>query len=201
MSYMLEPAADGPGTVPARFQKLEDKLDITVRELDARLLQIEGKAAEPVTKKPKVPWQGLLSAAQILAMPVVIVLVGFGLTGKLDLAIKQQQADLAGVTGMQESLKTLYADGLADGDYFRAALFVGAFGGVAAGPLVQAYDLGGDGRELAAERGLIAAGVRDVVRVCEVLKVVAGSKGEIYRPETRTLAAKISGGLSCGSGG
>jgi len=181
----------------ARLARIEDSLGRENRGLDARVLKLEGGAAPGAPANP-FPWDKLLSIIQIVAMPLVLAFVGWLLTNKLDLAIKQQQADLEGVKEMQSPLKTLYAQSPADEDLDPAALTLGAFGGVAAGPLIQAYELPGPIRKEAARMGLVAAGVRDKVRVCEILDVASLSTDVVYKQQTRTMINDIRQGLKCG---
>ena len=183
-------------TLEARLARIEDSLGRENRGLDARVLKLEGSAA-PKTAANPFAWDRLLSIIQIVAMPLVLAFVGWLLTDKLDLAIKQQQADLGGVKEMQTVLKTLYMVAPANEDVDPAALTLGAFGGVAAGPLIQAYELPGDSRREAVRKGLVAAGVRDKVRVCEVLKVASQSTDDVYQQKTREMVDKIRQGLKC----
>jgi hypothetical protein len=173
------------------------------RGIDARLLQLEGQKpppGPPPEKKPwyaRFPWEKVPPWLQAIATPLMVALIGYWLTGSLDLAIKQQQADISGVKEMREALADLYAAEPEKAKVDTAALSMAAFGGVAAGPLLEAYNLGGAARPEAAERGLIAAATRDKVRVCEALAAVKATTGTLYSADTRSFAAKLQGDLGC----
>ena len=173
------------------------------RGIDARLLQLEGQKpppGPPPEKKPwyaRFPWEKVPPWLQAIATPLMVALIGWWLTGSLDLAIKQQQADISGVKEMGEALASLYAAVPVKSSVDTAALSIGAFGGVAAGPLIEAYNLGGAARQEAAKRGLIAAATRDKLRVCAALATVKESTGSLYTPGTMTLAKELDDGLRC----
>jgi hypothetical protein len=182
----------------ARTAQLENRLECDQRGLDARLLLLEGQT--PSNTKPwyaQVSWDQVPPWLQAVATPLMVALVGWWLTGSLDLAIKQQQADVSGVKEMREALADLYASEPQKSKADTAALSIAAFGGVAAGPLAEAYNLGGAARTEAALRGLVAAAARDKIRVCDVVTSIAGSSTELYSKETRDMASDLQRKLRC----
>jgi hypothetical protein len=194
----VEDLANRLRIVDARTAQLENRLEYEQRGLDARLLQLEGPT--PSAAKPwygRVSWDQVPSWLQAVATPLMVALVGWWLTGSLDLAVKQQQADISGIKEMRGALADLYASVPEKSKADTAALSIAAFGGVAAGPLVEAYNLSGAARTEAAQRGLVAAAARDKIRVCDVLASVAGSKAELYTKETRDMASDLHGKLRC----
>jgi hypothetical protein len=184
----------------ARAAQLEERVEREQRGVDARLRQLEGQVSPAPAARPwyaRLPWDKIPPLLQAITTPLMVVLVGWWLTGRLDLAIKQQQADIAGVKEMREALKDLYAAEPEKSLVETAALSMAAFGGVAAGPLVEALNLGGAARSAAAERALIAAAALDKERVCDVLASVAGSTEALYAEETRNVAERLRRELRC----
>lgn len=136
--------------------------------------------------------------AQIVAMPVALAVLGYWLIGSVDLAIKERQADISGLSQIREALKDLYAAEPIKESVDTASLSMAAFGGIAAAPLIEAVNLGGDARPAAAERGLIAAAMVEKVRVCGVLASVRDSiSSKLYTADTREVARRLAEDLQC----
>jgi hypothetical protein len=96
----------------ARATQLENRVEREQRGLDARLLHLEGQAPLSSAGGPwytQVSWDKLLPWAQAFATPLMVAAVAYWLTGRLDLAIRQQEADFSGVKEMREALAHLYA--------------------------------------------------------------------------------------------
>jgi hypothetical protein len=178
--------------IDARILALEDRLERGQRESAAAELLTSG--AKPWYAR--VAWDQVPAWLQAVATPLMVALVGWWLSGSLELAIKQQEVDISGVKEMREALADLYADEPVKSKVDTAALSIAAFGSVAAGPLVEAYNLTGASRTHAAERGLVAAALRDKARVCKVLTSVA-AKASPYSEDTRQMASKLQGDLRC----
>lgn len=170
------------------------------RGFDARLLLLEQAAPASFAVGPwhtRVPWDQIPSWLQAIATPLMVALVGWWLTGSLDLAIKQQQVDISGIKEMREALKDLYAPEPEKSALETAALSIAAFGGVAAGPLIEAINRGGAARTNAARQGLVAAAALDRERVCRVLAVAADAAPALYADETRMITKQLHGELRC----
>jgi hypothetical protein len=193
------PPSDSPATC---IKDLENRVEREQRGTDARLLLVEralsatgAGSAFTGFRWDKVPeW---VQAAAAVATPVMVVLVGEWLTGSLDRAIQQQQADISGVKEMRAALVDLYAAEPEKATVASAALSIASFGSVSAAPLIEAFDRGGAAREEAARRGLIAASTHDKTRVCAVLASVSGSDNSLYRPETTKFAAELQKAMRC----
>jgi hypothetical protein len=210
---MVDPggAADHLAAMEARHQALQEdlrglearineRLDRDQRGFDARLARLEPAptpAGGATARQGRVAWDKLLPWVQALVTPVVVAVVGWWVSGSLDLAIKQQQADISGVKEMREALADLYAKDPEKAKVDTAADSIAAFGGVAAAPLIEAYNRGGAARPEAAKRGLIAAAVRDKGRVCNVLATVRQSADQSYTSDTHSLANELWGSLKC----
>jgi hypothetical protein len=193
------PPSDSPATC---IEDLENRVEREQRGFDARLLRVEQffrttDAGFPSTGFPwnKVPeWVQAIAA---VATPLMVVLAADWLTGSLDRAIQQQQADISGVKEMRAALADLYAAEPEKATVDSAALSIASFGSVSAAPLIEAFDRGGATREEAARRGLIAASTHDKTRVCAVLASVSGSDSSLYKPETMKFAAELQKAMKC----
>jgi hypothetical protein len=184
----------------ARSANLAEDTEREHRGFDARLRLLEQAAPASSAAGPwhtRVPWDQIPSWLQAIATPLMVAVVGWWLTGSLELAIKQQQADISGVKEMREALKDLYAAEPEKSALDAAALSIGAFGGVAAGPLIEAINRGGAARTSAARQGLVAAAALDKERVCRVLAAVADAAPALYAVETRMIAKRLHGELRC----
>jgi hypothetical protein len=184
----------------ARSAKLIEDSEREHRGFDARLILLEQAVPASSVVGPwytRVPWEQIPSWLQAIATPLMVAAVGWWLTGSLDLAIKQQQADISGVKEMREALKDLYAAEPEKSALDTAALSIAAFGGVAAGPLIEAINRGGAARMSAAQQGLVAAAALDKERVCRVLAATADASHALYPDETRKIAKELRGDLRC----
>jgi hypothetical protein len=192
--------ADAAGAAAGDVRAEEALLSEVVSRLDTLERRVEGLAVPPISAGPwyrRIAWDQVPSWTQAIATPLMVALVGWWLTGSLEVAIKQQQTDISGVKEMRDSLKDLYAPEPEKAKVETAALSIAAFGGVAAGPLVEAVNRGGAARVVAAEQGLVAAAALDKERVCRVLAAVTASSVKLYTAETKALAKRLHGELRC----
>ena len=206
MSHVGTPPPDPFAVV---MKDLADRAEREQRGFDARLHRLE-QGLPPIAGVPTsmgFPWDKIpdwIQAIAAVATPLMVILVGEWLTGSLDRAIKQQeaaiqqqQADFSGVKEMRSALVDLYDNEPKKTAVDSAALTIAAFGGVAAPPLIEAYNRGGAALAEAAKRGLIAASTHDKTRVCAVLASVSASTDQLYKPETIKFAADLQQALKC----
>lgn len=166
------------------------RLEREIAGLDARLRLLQGKAGGGSS-------EALRAWTQVLLVPVVLFMLGYWLKDTVDQAFKERQLEQSGLAQVREQLTELYSEEVNAGDALRVALAIGAFGGVAAQPLIEAVNLGGDSRRAAATRGLLTAGLIDHDRVCEALAATVVDNQKIYQWWTKQDAAELMGFLKC----
>lgn len=178
------------GNAPTDEQREMLRLERELAGLDARLRLIEGKTSSG-------RGEALRSWAQVLLVPVVLFVLGYWLKDTVDQAFRERQLEQSGLAEVRGQLTELYSEEVDAGDARQAALAIGAFGGIAAQPLIEAVNLGGSGRRAAATRGLITAGLIDHGRVCRALAATLANDQGLYQWWTKQDAADLLGLLKC----
>lgn len=177
-------------TPPTDERREALRLQRELAGLDARLRLIENKAGGG--------GEAIRAWAQVLLVPIVLFALGYWLKDTVDQAFKERQLEQSGLAEVRGQLSDLYGTEFDASEARQAALAIGVFGGVAAHPLIEAVNLGGDGRRAAAKRGLVTAGRIDHEQVCEALATTVTNDQKIYQWWTKQDAAELLGVLKCG---
>ncbi len=171
-------AAEGAAAREARLRRLEDEL----------------KKLQP---KRKDFWEKLQASSSLssLISALLVVIVGYYLTGSVNNAIQRQQLQLSNVKEMRDLLAELDT---ADINQANAAAFtLSAFGRPAVPALMAALLSGGDVRAPAAERALRAIGLNDSEAVCGPARKVLDNRSGRFTWLAHLAAIRLLGDLEC----
>jgi len=160
---------------------------------EARLghLEQELKKLQP---KRKDGWEKL-QALTPLVSGLLVVIVGYFLTGSVNNAIQRQQLQLSNVKEMRDLLAQLDT---ADTSQAEAAAFtLSAFGRPAVPALMAALLSGGEVRAPAAERALRAIGLNDSEAVCVPARKVIDNRTGRFSWLAHLSAIRLLGDLEC----
>lgn len=166
-----------------------------IADLERRLAAAEKTIGELKTKK-KGPLEILQVFMPIIA-GVLLVVVGYFLTGSVNNAINRQKLELSQVSEMRDLILKLGEPGASRATLEANALALSAFGAYAVPPLLNLLQGGGDTSYLAAKEGLRAVGIADQAAVCERLTAVLENRTRLYELEVHLAAIEISGELAC----
>ena len=169
-----------------------------VATVEERLARLEG-FAEGATKPPKKSrdWLETLQALASLLNPILVALIGFVLVERVNMTLRQRQADLASGEAISKLVSTLRDTGVelkaADG----AALTLAAYGRDAVLPLISVLEYGNDVTTAAAGKGLRVLGLtyRDVT--CQGLASVVANRTRLFKWTTHQAAVVLLGEVGC----
>lgn len=176
----------------------EDRLTLLEAELrsrDERLKRVEDQLHE-LGRNRKDFWDKLHSVSPLVSGTVVVV-VGFLLTGSVNVALQKRQLDLSTVKGMQESLAKMREPNATPGQTEAAAVALAAFGSHAVTSLISELQFGGTNRRNAAETGLRAVGLSDPKVVCGKLLTIVTNPSRLFNWHVHKSAIGILGDLNC----
>jgi hypothetical protein len=168
------------------------------RELGSRVAALESAAKKPAPPPPKKgPWD-VASLLMPLMNGVAIALVGWWLTGAVELALKRDTLQLAQVKEMQALITGLTSDKLDAETALPTALTLAAFGKPAVPPLLalltERFD---EVRGPAAESALRAIGMANREALCEPLVVLGRARaGRLSWPVHATVI-RLIGDVQC----
>jgi hypothetical protein len=166
-----------------------------VETLEARIAELEAEVGK-LKRQPK-HWTDVLKAVGPLISGVVVLFVGYLLTGSVNLALQEKQLQVSNVKEMREMLLS-FDDTTASLDKMKAtAVTLSAFGGFAVGPLLNLLDSGSSNKVLAAKEGLRAVGIIEPEAACEKLAGVLGNRTRLFSWETHLWVIRLAGQLSC----
>jgi hypothetical protein len=162
-------------------------------ELGRRVAALESAAKKPPPPPPKKGAWDLAALLMPLMNGVAIALVGWWLTGAVELALKRDTLQLAQVKEMQALITGLTSDKLDAETALPTALTLAAYGKPAVPPLLalltERFD---EVRGPAAESALRAIGMANREAVCEPLVVLAKARaGRLSWPVHATVIRLI----------
>ena len=162
-------------------------------------LQNRVSALEVAPKpKPKDGWDRLQIIAGALT-PVVLAVLAYVLTGKIELALKKRQLEVATVKEMQSLISEIvHAD---SGDKATAAAVgLAAYGSSAVAPLCNLLRSPQQPVVAGAIEGLRTIGAGDPEAVCKPMKEILANRTRIYSWENHQTAVEMIGQLRCKDG-
>lgn len=160
---------------------------------EARLGHVEQelKKLQPTRKDG---WEKLQAVTPMVS-GLLVVIVGYFLTGSVTNAIQRQQLQLSNVTEMRDLLAQL--DTADTGQAEAAAFTLSAFGRPAVPALMAALIAGGEVRAPAAERALRAIGLADPGAVCEATRKIIDNRTGRFSWVSHLSAVRLLGDLEC----
>jgi hypothetical protein len=153
----------------------------------------------PAAPSPKTPrgWLDVFQALSPLITPVLVALVGFVLVERVNVTLRQRQADLASGEAISKLVSTLRDPTVelkaADG----AALTLAAYGGDAVLPLISVLEYGSDVTTAAAGKGLRVLGLMHRDATCRGLGQVVDNRTRLFKWTTHQTAIVLIGELGC----
>jgi hypothetical protein len=160
---------------------------------EARLGQLE-QAVKRLQPKTKDPWEKLQAVSPLIS-GLLVVIVGYFLTGSVNNAIQRQQLQLSNVKEMRELIVQLNSNGC--GEAQSAALTLSAFGRPAVPPLVSVLVSGGDECASAAEQALRGIGLGDPGAVCEPARKLLDSRSGLVSWVACLSVIRLLGDMEC----
>lgn len=179
-------------TVNDDLARLQDDL---LRK-EARITKLEAEL-EQVKRKGKDAWDIFQSLSQSLSpfvTGVVLAIVGYFLTGAVNVALQQQQMQLSNVKEMKELLEKLGTTDITAEQAEASAFTLSVFGRYAIAPLIDLVLVGGEVRGPAAEKGLRAVGLREPTAVCDQLAHLLDTRSAW---QTHRVVIRLLGDLRC----
>jgi len=163
---------------------------------EARLGRLEDEIKK-LQPKRKDFWEKLQSSSSLssLVSALLVVIVGYYLTGSVNNAIQRQQLQLSNVKEMRDLLAQLDTAGSGQAD--AAAFTLSAFGRPAVPALMAALISGGDVRAPSAERALRAIGLNDAEAVCEPARRVLDNRSGRFSWIAHLSMIRLLGDLEC----
>jgi hypothetical protein len=160
---------------------------------EARLSRIE-QEVKKLLPKTKDRWEKL-QVLMPLTSGLLVVIVGYFLTGSVNTAIQRQQLQLSNVKEMRDLLVQLNTGDTAQAE--ATAFALSAFGRPAVPALVAALAAGGEVRAPAAERALRIIGLSDPDAVCPTVGRVLANHSASYPWPAHLSAVRLAGDLEC----
>lgn len=163
------------------------------RALESRLAVLEAAAKKPAAPPPRKSGWDVAALLMPLMNGVAIALVGWWLTGAVELALKRDTLQLAQVKEMQALITGLTSDKLDVETALPTALTLAAYGKPAVAPLLalltERFD---EVRGPAAESALRAIGMANREALCEPLVILARARaGRLSWPVHATVIRLI----------
>jgi hypothetical protein len=160
---------------------------------EARLSQLE-QAIKKLQPKTRDRWEKLQAVTPLIS-GLLVVIVGYYLTGSVNNAIQRQQLQLSNVREMRELLAQLNT---ADANQAESAAFtLSAFGRPAVPALVAALAAGGEVRAPAAEGALRTIGLNDPEAVCEPARKLLDNRSGSFSWIAHLSAIRLLGDMEC----
>lgn len=134
-----------------------------------------------------------------IATPIVVVLIGWYLSGSVDSALKRSELLLNNSKEIKPLVaQTLKAQTMEDAQAGAAA--ISAFNEYAIPPLLLLLRSGSANVQRAAEDGLLNVGAVRPEILCQQLAVILGNRTQLYSWENQEAAARLIGQLRCNGG-
>jgi hypothetical protein len=168
------------------------------RELLRRVAALETSSHKPVEAPHRKGFWDVVTLLMPLVNGIALALVGWWLTGAVELALKRDQLQLAQVKEMQQLISSLTAAKIDSASALPAALTLAAYGKPAVAPLLalltERFD---EVRGPATEAALRAIGMADHDAVCAPLKTLMTSRtGRLGWPVHATVI-RLLGDVQC----
>ncbi len=157
----------------------------------------DSRSSDPGHKPEASAGKGFWDWASIL-MPIAVVLVGWQLSGAIELGLKREAHEVAQAKEMRDLIAGLLKAKVKQEDAKSAALTLSAYGTVAVSPLLTVLtDYSDEVRLPAAEAALRALGRSHPDEVCKpVLHIVRNPGGAV--PWTAYASAvRLAGNIAC----
>jgi hypothetical protein len=159
--------------------------------IDERLQKVEN-SKQPKSKSALDVFQAFAG----IATPILIAIFAWWVTGRVELALKERQAQVGFVKEIQSLIQDLSrAD---DPDKAKeAGIALAAYGEIAVGPLMSLFRSSKQYVPQGAEEGLRTIGTTQPSLICIQMRRVIGNRTAIYSWENQKTAIELIGQLDC----
>ena len=179
-----------------RIKRLEDDIASGKTPLERRVDELEAKTRALQPKK-RDGWDKLQALGGILTA-ITTALVGYFLTGSVNMALEKRKLESTNVGQMRDLIRSFNSDKIESGDAEAHALTLAAFGEFAVPTLTAALGTNTQARALAAETGLLAVALHDRPFVCTTLTDVLDNRTQRYTWLLHKRTVTLLGKLDCG---
>jgi hypothetical protein len=180
-----------------RLDRIEAELAAAKLPIERRVDDLEAKLKKFEPKKRDF-WDKAQAISGII-VALVTALVGYLLTGSVNLALERRKLETANVEKMRDLITKFNSPEISAGDAEALGLTIGAFGEFAVPSLVAALGTPTINRATGARTGLLAASLnredRDVV--CTTLTDVVSNRTQRYAVLMKLRAVELLGILEC----
>lgn len=157
---------------------------------------VEEHAPKP-DAKPSDTGKGLRDWVSIV-MPIAVLLVGWRLSGAIELGLKREAHEVAQAKEMRDLITELLKAKVKQADAKSAALTLSAYGAVAVSPLLTVLtDYSDEVRLPAAEAALRALGRSHPDEVCKPVLHIVRSPGGAVPWTAYASAVRLVGNIAC----
>jgi hypothetical protein len=179
-----------------RIKRVEDDIASSKTPLEKRVEELEAKTRALQPKK-RDGWDKLQALGGILTA-LTTALVGYFLTGSVNMALEKRKLESTNVGQMRDLIRSFNSDKIESGDAEAHALTLAAFGEFAVPTLTAALGTNTQARALAAETGLMAVALHDRPFVCTTLVDVLDNRTQRYTWLLQKRTVTLLGKLDCG---
>jgi len=138
-----------------------------------------------------------MKVAEVIAMPIVVLYLGAGITDSVETALKREEIELTGASAMRELLVNFRAVDSTEEQFEGTALALSTFGKAAVPSLLVELDRGGTLSRSAAQKGLKVIGMSHSAYTCDMLLKVLQDKSQSYSLEAHVAVIQLTGQLLC----
>lgn len=167
-------------------------LEADMHSINERLGILEDKLQKGITNR-----KGFWELAAPYFSGIAVLVVGYLLTGSVNIALQRQQLQLSNAKEIKELLITLAKSNTDSKEVESAALALAAFGSPAIAPLVNILQTAGDIRAPAVANALQAIGLGEPNQVCDYMNRILKNRTGFYTWTTHQQAINLLGYLNC----
>ena len=131
-----------------------------------------------------------------VAVPIVVLVLGWWTKGSVELALKEQQLEISSAQGMEDLISTLRKSNLQPHEADGAALALAAYGRHAIAPLISVLD-GNTNARLAAEKSLFTIGLAHPKTTCDIIERSLNSHNEQFSLRGHKSVIKLLARVGC----
>jgi hypothetical protein len=175
------------------------RLATRVTNLERRvgILQVADKRHTSKKSRTEKIWEIIQPFLVTLIPSLVLFWIGYSFQEQVKRDIEERKLRTDNVKEMRELIRQLLVEDLDTSKAHATAIAIAAFGRYSVVPLVSILETGGVNRTLAAQRGLVAAGLADRSHTCAVLVEILDNRTQRYTTITHRQIIRTVSEVGC----